>query len=253
VDGDFVVVTAAERPDLSEAMLSLGDSPWPEYLNHDAVTNALWPLLHELAADYQFALLSADSNDLVAIGNCIPIRWEGDPGTLPDRGIDAVLEDGVDLLRTGATPTAASALMVVVQKQWLGKGISARALRAMAEVVGRHELGDLVAPVRPTAKQNYPLIEMADYITWRRPDGLAFDPWIRVHERIGGTIARAAPAAMRVTGTVEQWEDWTGMALPVTGTYVVPGGLVPIRIDRERDTGEYLEPACWVHHRVPRA
>jgi hypothetical protein len=163
-----------------------------------------------------------------------------------------VLEDGIDLLRTGAAPTAASALMVVVQKHWLGKGISARALQAMAEVVGRHRLGDLVAPVRPTDKQKYPLIEMTDYITWRRPDGLSFDPWIRVHERIGGAIARAAPAAMRVTGTVAQWEDWTGMALPATGTYVVPGGLVPVRIDRERDAGEYVEPACWVHHRVPR-
>jgi hypothetical protein len=58
---------------------------------------------------------------------------------------------------------------------------------------------------------------------------------------------------MRVTGTVAQWEDWTGLTLPATGTYVVPGGLVPVRIDRERDTGEYVEPACWVHHRVPRA
>ena len=197
MDSELVVVTAAERPDLSAAMLSLGDSPWPEYLNHDAVTNALWPLLHELAPDYQFALLAAESNELVAIGNCIPIRWDGHIGTLPERGIDAVLEDGIDLLRAGVAPTAASALMVVVQKDWLGKGISARALRAMAEVVGRHQLGDLVAPVRPTDKQKYPLIEMTDYITWQRPDGMAFDPWIRVHERIGGRIARAASAAMR--------------------------------------------------------
>ena len=33
---------------------------------------------------------------------------------------------------------------------------------------------------------------------------------------------------------------------------VVPGGLVLVRIDRERDAGEYVEPACRVHHRVPR-
>src|SRR5690348_12389114 len=118
------MVTAAERPDLGAEMLALGDSPWPEYLNHDAVNNALWPLLHELAPDYQFALLTARSDDIAAIGNCLPIRWDGDPGTLPDRGIDAVLEDSIDLLRTGAAPTAASALMVVVQKHWLGKGIS---------------------------------------------------------------------------------------------------------------------------------
>jgi hypothetical protein len=40
------------------------------------------------------------------------------------------------------------------------------------------------------------------------------------------------------------------MALPESGFYVVTGALVPVEIDRERDIGEYIEPACWVRHRV---
>lgn len=246
----LTVVTAAERPDLTSSMLQLGDSPWPEFLHHDAVTHALWPLLHELAPEYQFGLLDEERDELAAVGNCIPIRWDRDPATLPDRGIDAVLEDGVDLLRTGAAPTAASALMIVVQPRLLGQGLSGRALRAMAEVVGRQGLSDLVAPVRPTAKHRYPLIDMERYITWRRPDGTAFDPWIRVHNRVGGRILRAATAAMQVTGSVQRWEDWTEMTFPGSGSYVVPGALVPVQIDRERDVGEYIEPACWIHHQV---
>ncbi len=190
---DLVLVTSAERPDLRPEMLALGDSPWPEFLNHDAVTNELWPLLHDLAPDYQFALLDAATDEIAAIGNCIPIRWDGDPASLPDDGIDAVLQDGTSLLREGAAPTAASALMFVVEPKWLGMGISGRALAAMAQVVGRHGLRDLVAPVRPT-------------------------------------------------GTVAQWENWTGMALPASGSYVVKGGLVPVLIDRGRDIGEYVEP-----------
>jgi hypothetical protein len=31
---------------------------------------------------------------------------------------------------------------------------------------------------------------------------------------------------------------------------VVPGALVPVEIDRERDLGDYREPACWMRHRI---
>ncbi len=247
---EFVPVTAAERPDLVAEMLRLGASPWPEFLGHDAVVLTHWPLLHELAPEYQFGLLHVNTGALVAIGNCIPFRWDGDPATLPDGGIDAVLEDGVACLLAGATPTAASALMIVVQRQWLGKHVSACAIRAMGQLVSRHRISDLVAPVRPTAKHQYPLIAMERYIQWRRADGLPFDPWIRVHERVGGKILRVASAAMRVTASVAQWEQWTRMALPDSGSYVVPGGLVPVQIDRQHDVGEYIEPACWIRHRV---
>jgi GNAT superfamily N-acetyltransferase len=247
---DLRLVTAAEEPSLAAEMLRLGASPWPEFLDHDPVVNELWRSIYELAPDYQFALLDEEADALAAVGNCIPIRWDGDAGTLPDRGIDAVLEDGVACLGEGARPTAASALMIVLHPSRLGQGLGARAILAMAEVVRRHGLADLVAPVRPTEKHRYPLVPMARYIAWRREDGRPLDPWIRVHERVGGEVVGAAPAAMRVTGRVAEWERWTGMALPESGDYVVPGALAPVSVDRERDRGEYLEPACWMRHRV---
>jgi GNAT superfamily N-acetyltransferase len=231
-------------------MVRLGASPWPEFLGHDAVVNALWRYLYELASDYQFGLLDEQSESLVAIGNCVPIRWDGNPQTLPDGGIDAVLEDGVSCLREGAAPTAASALMIVVSPERLGHGISGQAIRAMAEIVAGHGLTELVAPVRPTDKHRYPVIPIERYIRWRRDDGLPFDPWIRVHERVGGEILGSASAAMRVIGSIAEWERWTGMELPESGSYVIPDALVPLEIERERDIGEYLEPACWIRHRV---
>jgi hypothetical protein len=246
----LTLVTVAERPDLAPAMQRLGASPWPEFLDHDAVVNALWRSIYELAPSYQFGLLDEQANSLAAMGNCLPIRWDGRAEALPDRGIDAVLEDGVACLREGAAPTAASALMVVVAPEWLAQGISPRAIRAMAKIIGRHGLTDLVAPVRPTAKHRYPLIPMPRYSRWRRDDGSPFDPWIRVHERVGGEIVGCASAAMRVTGSVTEWERWTGLAMPESGAYVIPGALVPVDIDRERDAGNYLEPACWMRHRV---
>lgn len=244
------IVTAAERPDLVSEMDELGGSPWPEFMLHDAVVGELWDELNALAPEYQFALLDEDAGSVAAVGNCIPIRWDGEPGTLPDRGIDAVLEDGVDRLRTGADATAASALQVVVRADLLGRGLSAVCVRAMMEVVGRHGLPDLVAPVRPNEKHRYPLIPMERYMRWRRDDGLPFDAWLRVHERVGGELLHCAPEAMRIEGSVADWEEWTGMPMPESGSYVLPGGLVPLEIDRERDVGEYVEPGCWVRHRV---
>jgi hypothetical protein len=244
------LVTAAERPELTAEILRLGASPWPKFLDHDQVVSELWGLLYELAPEYQFGLVDEQTTSLAAMGNCIPIRWGGDPQALPEGGIDAVLQDGIACLQEGASPTAASALMIVVSPERRGSGISGGAIRAMAEIVGRHGLADLVAPVRPTDKHRYPLIPMARYIHWRRSDGSPFDTWIRVHERVGGEILRSASAAMRVTGTVAEWERWTGMSLPESGAYVVPEALVPVEIDRERDRGEYLEPACWVRHHV---
>jgi hypothetical protein len=44
------------------------------------------------------------------------------------------------------------------------------------------------------------------------------------------------------------WEEWTEIALPESGAHVVPGALVPVEIDRERDAGLYVEPNVWMVH-----
>jgi hypothetical protein len=51
-----------------------------------------------------------------------------------------------------------------------------------------------------------------------------------------------------MTGTVEDWQTWTGMPFPSTGEYVIPDGLSTLRIDRETDFGTYTEPNVWVQH-----
>jgi len=88
------------------------------------------------------------------------------------------------------------------------------------------------------------------YAAWRRPDGLPVDPWIRLHERIGGEILGVASDSLVVTGSVAEWEEWAGMVLPETGDYVVPGALVPVHIDREANKGRYAEPNLWMRHAV---
>jgi hypothetical protein len=120
----------------------------------------------------------------------------------------------------------------------------------MRQLARDHGLTRFVAPVRPTMKTRYPLTPMERYVRWRRPDGLPFDPWIRVHTRLGAELIEVCERSMVIRSTVDAWESWTTMEFPDSGSYVVDGALVPIAIDREADRGEYVEPNVWMRHRV---
>jgi hypothetical protein len=102
--------------------------------------------------------------------------------------------------------------------------------------------------VRPTLKERYPLIPIERYVEWRREDGSHFDPWIRVHERVGGEIVQVAPRSMLIEAPVADWEEWTEMTFPEDGAYVVPGMLATLEV---RDgVGTHVEPNVWMRHAV---
>jgi hypothetical protein len=87
-------------------------------------------------------------------------------------------------------------------------------------------------------------------VTWTRENGEPFDPWLRVHVRRGATIARPIPHSMRITGSVAEWEEWTGMRFPDDGEFTFPAGLAPVEIDHRRDLGFYWEPNVWIVHTI---
>ena len=55
---------------------------------------------------------------------------------------------------------------------------------------------------------------------------------------------------MVISGSVAEWEAWSGLAFPASGEYVVPGALVPVEVDREHDVATYVEPNVWMRHPV---
>jgi hypothetical protein len=143
-----------------------------------------------------------------------------------------------------------SALVAVVDPRYQGSGLSILIIEGMRGVAAAHGLDALLAPVRPTLKANHPSTPMEDYLAWRRADGQLFDPWLRVHERLGAEILGVCPGSLVVEGTVTEWEEWTGMAFLESGSYVVEGALVPVEIDRAQDIGRYVEPNVWMRHSV---
>ncbi len=241
----FRVVTLAENPDTFARRVPLLRQVWPEYNMHGDVLNARWGEIDDRYPEFQFVLLDGDGA-LAGLGNCTPLRWDGTAEDLP-----AGLDDALDRSLTDpGSATAACAMQGVIEPGRQGRGLAAEPVRAMAEIARAAGLTDLIAPVRPNWKERYPLAPMDRYAFWTREDGEPFDPWIRVHVRMGAEILKPAPESVRITGSVKEWESWTGMTFPESGDYVFPRGLAPVRIDRERDTGEYWEPNVWLRHRL---
>jgi hypothetical protein len=247
---EFSVVTAKER----EAYQALNDrlqaAGMPEFLNHDAAVVRYWDLLVARFPDYQFLLVEDATGELVGRGHSIPLRFDRDWSALPDGGLDWVLEKGFQDDDIGRQPNVQSALFIVISHHHLGAGLSYRMLAAMRDIGHQKGFGNLIAPVRPSSKSQYPLIPMEDYCRWKRADGSPFDPWIRVHVQSGGVILHPCLEAMIVKDTTARWTDWTGLEFPGDGSYIVPGALVPISVDHSADEASYVEPGVWLLHKT---
>lgn len=245
----FTLHTFAERPDRAHEADRLQTAVWPEHMMHDPVANELFGNLFqgELLAYQQ--MLCDEEDAIVGVAFAVPLAW--DPGQeLPDMGWDWVLRQAVLDHRAGRPPTTLSAISAAVVRGHQGKGLSAELVRGMRALARRRGLRRLIAPVRPNQKAQYPLIPMERYVRWEDGHGLPFDSWLRVHVRLGARIERVARSSMTITGTVAEWEGWTGLRFPGSGSYVVPGALVPVEIDRARDVGTYVEPNVWVVHEL---
>jgi hypothetical protein len=235
------IFTDAARPDLYERLDEL-DDPWPEFIHHDEVVIRLWPLLHERLPDFQLILYDVEADTLLGRGCTIPVAWDGTTETLSCGVVDA-LENGFSV---GFERNVLCALVAIVDPKQQGRGLSGQIIQGMASMAGRNGLECLIAPVRPTWKERYPLVPLEDYASWTREDGMPFDPWIRLHTRLGGEILGLAPRSLDISGRVEEWESWTGMHFPEDGDYVVPGALVPVKF--KGGVGRYVEPNVWMRH-----
>lgn len=245
MDGSgLLAVSLDERPDLVGDVESL-DREWPPFMREGKSVRRYWGSLNTARPDYQLALLDAGSTAVVAKAHTIPIAWDGTDAGVPD-GVDAVLKHA--LLSPPTHPDALCALAIVVAPEHRGRGLSALVLRAVRELASRRGLRDVVAPVRPTRKALFPLTPIDRYVGWTDGRGLPLDPWLRVHVRAGGRVFGFAPRSMVVSGTVADWERWSGRHFGATGSYCVAGALGPVEIECEVDVGTYEEPNVWIHH-----
>ena len=144
------------------------------------VTHAERPALADRVDFNQFVLYDEDEDVVLGEGHTIPCTWDGTPDGLP-AGIDGMMELGFALREQGREPDALSAMAIEIRPAAQGGGLSRAMLEGMREIGRRRGLGALLAPVRPSWKERYPLTPLDRYARWTREDGLPFDPWIRTH------------------------------------------------------------------------
>jgi len=234
-------VSFAERPELDEETGVIAAAVWPEYNRHGNDMGR-WRDLASAFPEFLFALID-DDGTLVADGLTVPVLWDGTTDGLPE-GVAGALNSAFD---PAATPTALCALAAEIHPDHQSRGLSAAVLRGMVDLAREHGLGDLIAPVRPSAKERFPLIPIEEYAYWtRREDGLPFDPWLRVHLRMGGEILAPEPHGLRIEAPAADWEQWTDLELPHDGVWTFQHGLAPLTVTD--GIGRYWEPNVWVRH-----
>lgn len=232
------LVRYADRPDLRERRTDeLSD--FPEYMKHNAMSWRYWRRLYDDFPAFQLA--AVDGDELIGEVHALSLPVQDDE--LPE-GWDEAFERGMEA--GGGNVVSLLAISVTVERR--GQGVPQLLIGAIRHTAAELGHEGVIAPVRPTLKERYPLIPIEHYVGWRRADGSHFDPWLRTHERLGGTIVGPAPRSMLIEAPVADWQEWTGMLFPEDGTYVVPGMLAPL--DVRGGVGTHIEPNVWVRHEV---
>ncbi len=243
----IAATTYSDRPELWAQIEDLGSEVWPEYNMHGDVMNLYWGRLYDTFPDFQFVLYDDESDEVLAEAHTMPCIWDGTDEGLP-HGIDDAIVLGFEGADEGSPPNTLCAMAAEVPPRNRDRRLSPEILRVMAVLARDHDFDHLIAPLRPNWKERYPLTPIHRYAAWTRSDGLPFDPWLRSHVRLGGRVLKAVEDSLLITGTVAEWESWTDMAFPESGSYVFPQGLATVAIDREKDRGVYWEPNIWVRH-----
>ena len=242
----YQVFTLEQKPHLRAQVERLTVECWPEFLRHGNEPH--WHRLFDGFAAFQI-LFCAAGDEVIAVGHTIPLPWDNTFDDLPAT-IDQILVRAGERWQPNPQANTLSALAAMVRPSHRGQGLSAALLQQMKRLARPNGLTSLIAPVRPTAKALYPLTPFERYVTWTRADGQPFDPWIRTHQNLGARPLKVAPNALTVTGTIAEWEAWTGLSFPDSGDYVIPGALQPVRMDLAHNEGRYEESNFWMSYQV---
>ena len=246
---NWTIQTRREQPDLAGRFYPQKERIWAGFMLEDVVSNRYWnQYVNEIYPEFQQYLLN-EAGEPIAVAQAIPLTWDGTIAGLPIGWNDCFVRCAADY-ETGRAPNTLAALEIAIQPEYHGQGISYRMIKALTGIAREHDFQAVIVAVRPSWKMRYPLTPMERYVRWQREDGAPFDPWLRAHWRSGAEILKVAHPSMLIEGSIEEWEEWTGMKYPESGDYVVADALVPVQMDLEMNVGRYVEPNVWVHHPI---
>ena len=77
------IVTHVDRPDLWARWNAAAERVWPTFMLQDAVCNQFFGGLTRFFPACQLYLLDEQTDELLGVGNTIPVTWDGTPEGLP--------------------------------------------------------------------------------------------------------------------------------------------------------------------------
>ncbi len=165
------LIRYTERPELWANSAEISEEVWPEYNLHSDVVNPYWGRLFDEFPTYQFVLYE---DEVLGEGHTVPCCWDGTPDGLGE-GIDAMMIAAFEAHDAGRPANALCALAAEIRPPFQGRGLAMRVIDAMAGVAREAGLDHLIAPVRPSFKDRYPITPIERYVTWTTDAGEAFD------------------------------------------------------------------------------
>ncbi len=168
------VVPISARTWSEGQMHALYGESFPAFIVADEAVHPHVPRVRDVFGSLDLTVVDRDDQP-VATGWGVPLAWAGDPGDLPDTSAE-VLERALELYDTGGPADNLAIGGAVVHPAHKGTALAESLLRSLADAATAHGLDRVVAPVRPTRKDHYPLMPMEFYAAWTRDDGLPWDP-----------------------------------------------------------------------------
>ena len=165
----MIIEKLSDNKKLVDVINKLHSEPWPAFLSEDSSVKKYWQRLYQVYPEYQ--LLFRINSEYIGVANSAPIYWNGSIDNLPSgfgEAIEIIIEEN-------EKPNTLCGLAVVISKEHLGKGISSKIINNLKKLAKLHGYSNLIFPVRPTFKSQYPTISMDSYISWKK-DNLPFDP-----------------------------------------------------------------------------
>jgi hypothetical protein len=238
------IVAAVERPAIRQACDSLVASNLPAFMMWASPGNWRWHRIYQLFPQLQLAAVDNEGR-LVAALHAAPIAWNREVSALPG-GYDEVLVRATGGSTAGPF-NACCLLSISVSQDFRGKAMAKTLISEIRARALRMDMQIVLAPLRPTRKHEFPFVSMPEYLTWTTASGEPFDPWLRTHTQIGGTVLAVAERSLTIRQPRSRWEALTGIEMQAGNMYAVPGALAPVGID-ESGMGTYVEPNVWVGH-----
>ena len=234
---------------LGEETGALTKLVWPNYLieaSDISEPSLKFEITHEelIRRFPVWGIRRASDQKLVAYGHGILVAADLTQNQLPDSGWRFAMES----VLAEPKPNCMCLLVANVDPAARGLGFSKVLVEKAKAVTLDLGFKEMIAPVRPTLKQDFPEQTLDEYIQKRDEKNEVFDPWLKLHVRLGGEVLNVCHESVIINATIKKWSQWLSAEFHQSGKYILPMGLAPLDINLEKNIGTYVEPNVWVRY-----